>query len=68
MQKCKVITIANEKGSTGKTTTAVNIGAGLQRQGKSVLLIDFDPQANLSLCFGIEPEELQIQHIHPFAR
>jgi len=53
---CKIIAIANEKGGTAKTTTAVNLGVGLQRQGKRVLLVD--PQANLTMALGFEPEQL----------
>lgn len=53
----KVISISNHKGGVGKTTSAINIGAGLNKLGKSVLLIDLDPQANLSQSLGIvEPE------------
>jgi len=53
----KVISISNHKGGVGKTTSAINIGAGLNKLGKRVLLIDLDPQANLSQSLGlIEPE------------
>jgi len=59
MPDCKVIAVAHEKGGVGKTTTTVNLGIGLARQGKKVLLIDADPQGDLSKCLGIEnPSEL----------
>ncbi|MDC0344930.1 AAA family ATPase [Alphaproteobacteria bacterium] len=45
---CKVVSISNHKGGVGKTTSAVNIGAGLVERGKKVLLVDLDPQANLT--------------------
>ena len=56
----KVISISNHKGGVGKTTSALNIGAGLNKLGKKVLLIDLDPQANLSQSLGLIDQEKNI--------
>jgi chromosome partitioning protein len=50
----KVITVCNQKGGTGKTTTAINLAAYLAEQGKSILLVDIDPQSNATSGLGID--------------
>jgi chromosome partitioning protein len=55
-----IISLLNHKGGVGKTTSAINIGAGMVELGKKVLLIDLDPQANLTLSLGIPRQKVTI--------
>ena len=72
MSNCKVIALTNQKGGVGKTTTAVNLGVSLAKQGKTVLLVDADAQANLTMALGYTKiRDIPISEIdefpdHPF--
>ena len=61
---CKVISVVNQKGGVGKTNVSVNLGIGLARAGKKVLLLDADPQGSMTASLGYEePGDLGILYL-----
>src|ERR1700741_821323 len=55
----QVVAVLNQKGGVGKTTTTINLGAYLAKAGKSILIVDFDPQGNATSGLGINKNDLQ---------
>lgn len=60
----QILAVANQKGGVAKTTTVASLGAALAEQGKSVLIVDLDPQACLTFSLGIDPEDLELSVHH----
>ena len=61
MSKATIMAVVNQKGGTGKTTTCENLGIGLAKEGKRVLLVDTDPQASLTIALGHpRPDEIPV--------
>lgn len=60
-KRAQIIVVVNQKGGCGKTTTAINLAAGLAQEGRATVLVDLDAQCNTTDAFGVDPDDLQDQ-------
>ena len=62
-EECRLISVVNQKGGVGKTTTAINVSAYLAKKGYTTLLVDLDPQSNSTSGLGVYPESIKTSYL-----